>query len=141
YFAISPLAPHEQMRKIIDNRIVRERAQPPQHRQAVVQAIRELHEKYGKLSAAAKKNLDLLEKTETVAVVTGQQVGILGGPLYTFYKTLTAIELAKKLSAEYPSQKFVPVFWLETEDHDLEEIVVTHVLDAESQIRTLRYTP
>jgi len=70
----------------------------------------------------ALENISSLADSKTFAVVTGQQVGILGGPLYTFYKTITAIKLARKLSNELPQYKFVPVFWLEGEDHDFEEI-------------------
>ena len=50
-----------------------------------------------------------------VAVVTGQQVGLFGGPLFCILKALTAVIMAEKAGA-------VPVFWMATEDHDLEEI-------------------
>ena len=48
-------------------------------------------------------------------VVTGQQVGLFLGPLYTLYKAATAVKHARAIGA-------VPVFWLQTEDHDLVEI-------------------
>jgi bacillithiol biosynthesis cysteine-adding enzyme BshC len=139
YFAISPNAPHEQLRAIIDRRVAREKSLPASHRAMLVHAIEDLHRKYDAITDAVRQNLDALKKPECVAVVTGQQVGILGGPMYTFFKTFTTIELAKKLAAEYPGISFVPVFWLETEDHDLDEISITRFLDGESQLRTLRY--
>ncbi len=67
-------------------------------------------------------NIDLLHNDNTFAVVTGQQVGILGGPLYTVYKILTALKLTETLKDRYPEYNFVPVFWLESEDHDFAEM-------------------
>jgi bacillithiol biosynthesis cysteine-adding enzyme BshC len=67
-------------------------------------------------------NIDLLHNDNTFAVVTGQQVGIFGGPLYTVYKILTELKLTEILKDRYPEYNFVPVFWLESEDHDFEEM-------------------
>lgn len=67
-------------------------------------------------------NIDALKNKNTLAVVTGQQLGIFGGPLYTFYKTITAIKLCNYLNSNYDRYNFVPVFWLEGDDHDFEEI-------------------
>ena len=55
------------------------------------------------------------------AVVTGQQAGLLGGPLFTLWKTLTAIRAARALTARH-GRPFVPVFWAETDDHDVDEV-------------------
>lgn len=74
-------------------------------------------------------NLQLLSRPETVAVVTGQQVGLFSGPAYTIYKALTAARLAAQLTAQgIPA---VPVFWLATEDHDFAEINHAFVFDTE----------
>jgi bacillithiol biosynthesis cysteine-adding enzyme BshC len=141
YFTVSPSMPHEHMAKLIDERHVHERGLPPMHRQAIVRSIRELHNALGGASSAVESNLRLLELPDTYAIVTGQQVGIFGGPLYTFYKTLTCIALAKRLGEQFPGRAFVPIFWLETEDHDLEETSAIHILDRESELQTLRYLP
>jgi uncharacterized protein YllA (UPF0747 family) len=55
-----------------------------------------------------------------VAVVTGQQLGLCLGPLYTIYKAASAIHLASAIERE--GIVAVPIFWLQTEDHDFEEI-------------------
>jgi bacillithiol biosynthesis cysteine-adding enzyme BshC len=76
-----------------------------------------------------------LRKPGTVAVVTGQQVGYLGGPSYTIYKALTAIRVAQELEAQGISA--VPVFWLASEDHDLAE--VNHAWLFDSDRKPFRY--
>lgn len=69
--------------------------------------------------------LSMLELPGTVAVVTGQQVGLFGGPAYTLYKALTAAKLAHQLNES--GVRAVPVFWMATEDHDVQEIDHCHV--------------
>jgi bacillithiol biosynthesis cysteine-adding enzyme BshC len=77
-------------------------------------------------SDARQRNLETLSQRGTVAVVTGQQVGLFLGPLYTFYKAATAVVWARALEAE-TGARCVPVFWLQTEDHDFAEIASCHV--------------
>ena len=70
------------------------------------------------------------------AVVTGQQVGLLGGPLFTPHKAATAIALASE--ATKAGHEHVPIFWLASEDHDFAE--VNHVtFPARRELRTLTY--
>ncbi|HEY6908803.1 MAG TPA: bacillithiol biosynthesis cysteine-adding enzyme BshC [Myxococcales bacterium] len=77
-------------------------------------------------SDARQRNVEALSRPGTVAVVTGQQVGLFLGPLYTFYKAATAVVWARALEAE-TGARCVPVFWLQTEDHDFAEIASCHV--------------
>src|SRR5215472_1982592 len=85
---------------------------------------------------ATFESIQRLAKPGTFAVVTGQQVGFLSGPAFTLYKALTAVRLAQRLSEQgLPS---VPVFWLATEDHDLEEVVATAVLDDDYNLVALQ---
>ncbi|MCY1020200.1 bacillithiol biosynthesis cysteine-adding enzyme BshC [Pyxidicoccus sp. MSG2] len=72
-------------------------------------------------SPARERNLELLSRPGTVAVVTGQQMGLFLGPLFTLYKAAAAITAARALSKE-TGRPCVPVFWLQTEDHDLPEV-------------------
>src|SRR3989442_15409258 len=69
--------------------------------------------------AEALSNLDRLEKG-AVAIVSGQQVGLFSGPAYSIYKALTAVQIAEEMTrGGIPA---VPVFWMATEDHDLDEV-------------------
>lgn len=91
------------------------------------------------ISAKTKKNIELFSKDNTLAVVTGQQLGILGGPLYTFYKIITAIKLSNYLNERYDDFNFVPVFWLEGDDHDFNEVRTISVIDSENNIKSIGY--
>lgn len=82
--------------------------------------VAELHKQYEGLSD--KPDLDILLEENTFTVTTGHQLNIFTGPLYIIFKIVTAINLAKKLKETYPNYNFVPVYWMATEDHDLEEI-------------------
>lgn len=66
------------------------------------------------------ENIELLLGDDCVAVLTGQQAGLFTGPLYSIYKALTAIRGAAQLREK--GIKAVPVFWIASEDHDLEEV-------------------
>jgi bacillithiol synthase len=87
-------------------------------RRAVVEVLRQQNRALG-ADEATSRNLDRL-RDGAVAVVTGQQVGLFGGPAYSVYKALSAIHLARELSER--GVNAVPVFWLATEDHDLAEV-------------------
>lgn len=72
-------------------------------------------------------------------VVTGQQAGLLLGPLYTIYKSITSIQLAADLSRT--DAPVIPVFWTASDDHDFDEINHTTLLTRRQELLTLRYTP
>jgi bacillithiol biosynthesis cysteine-adding enzyme BshC len=77
-------------------------------------------------------NLDRLEKG-AVAVVSGQQVGLFSGPAYAIYKALTAVQIAEELTrGGIPA---VPIFWMATEDHDLDEVRNTTWFDKGKLVR------
>jgi bacillithiol biosynthesis cysteine-adding enzyme BshC len=108
------------------------------HRAVVAEVLLEQNKFFG-CSDKTLTNAQQLANDNTFAIVTGQQVGMLGGPLYTIYKTITAIKLAKNLGALYPNLTFVPVFWLEGEDHDFEEVSRIGLLNAEHHLTTVEY--
>ncbi len=85
------------------------------------------------------ENIEALRHPDTLAVVTGQQVGLFGGPLLTYYKALSAILWAQNLS-RVTGRKAVPIFWMETSDHDFYEINSVRLLDTEGREVTLSLT-
>jgi bacillithiol biosynthesis cysteine-adding enzyme BshC len=94
---------------------------PADRRAALIEALR--------VENPASPALDRLAQPGTVAVMTGQQVGLFSGPAYTIYKALHAVRLAESLSENgIPA---VPVFWLATEDHDFAEVNHTWVFGAD----------
>ncbi|REJ78272.1 MAG: bacillithiol biosynthesis cysteine-adding enzyme BshC [Acidobacteria bacterium] len=74
-------------------------------------------------------NIQKLAENDCVTVITGQQAGLFSGPAYTIYKAITAIKQAKRLKER--GIKAVPVFWIASEDHDLEEVRSTTILGDE----------
>jgi bacillithiol biosynthesis cysteine-adding enzyme BshC len=87
--------------------------------------VSEILERQNRAWGASPKTLANIERFRrgALAAVTGQQVGLFGGPLFSIFKALTAVKLAEEATAA--GVDCVPVFWLATEDHDLAE--VSHV--------------
>jgi bacillithiol biosynthesis cysteine-adding enzyme BshC len=101
---------------------------PADRRAALVRALR--------VQNGDSESLSRLAQPGTVAVVTGQQVGLFSGPAYTVYKALTAVKLARDLTARGVSA--VPVFWLATEDHDFAEVNQFWTFDSGRQALELK---
>jgi bacillithiol biosynthesis cysteine-adding enzyme BshC len=104
---------------------------PDERRAALVDALWNLN--------GDSPELELLKRPGTVAVVTGQQVGLFSGPAYTIYKALTAVKLARKLTGE--GTPAVPIFWLATEDHDLVEVNHAWFFDGDFQTSKVSVAP
>lgn len=84
-------------------------------------------------------NIEFLKEENTFAIVTGQQIGLLTGNLYTIIKALNAVRLSRSLSSKYSDYKFVPVFWLEADDHDFLEINNINVFNSSNEINNIGY--
>lgn len=95
-------------------------AEGARHRDAVADVLAEQNAAWG-ASGDVAALVERLRDPDAVAVVTGQQLGLFAGPLYTIYKARTAVRLARRLASE-TGRPVVPVFWLADEDHDFAEI-------------------
>lgn len=84
-------------------------------------------------------NIKKLRQTDCVAVVTGQQAGLFTGPVYTIYKALSAIKLAKALQNR--GIRAVPVFWVAEEDHDFDEVKQTFFIDEDGKLAETACVP
>ena len=104
------------------------------HPGAIADALRTQSLSFG-AGDAALKNIELL-RGGARAVVTGQQVGLFGGPLLTILKAATAIARAKEATVA-TGIPHVPIFWLATEDHDLAEVDQVKLLSKHA-VETLR---
>lgn len=74
------------------------------------------------IPAAVRSNIDALNDPKSFTITTGHQLNIFTGPLFFIYKISAVINACKKLASLYPEFRFVPVFWMASEDHDYEEI-------------------
>ena len=87
--------------------------------------------------AASRDAAARLADPATRVVITGQQAGLFGGPLFTLLKAITTMKLAAKVSGEH-HVPVVPVFWIDAEDHDWPEVSGCTVLDSELAATTVR---
>jgi len=85
------------------------------------------------------KNIQLLRDSDCIAVVSGQQVGLFSGPLYTIYKALSAVKLARCLMQR--NTKAVPVFWMATEDHDFPEVAKAEFIARDCRLVDVEVPP
>jgi len=97
------------------------RGYPLQRRKELVATLRRQYEGIPD-AKAVHQGIDQLGREDCFTVVTGHQLNLFTGPLFFFYKVLACINTAEELSRRIPGKKFVPVYWMATEDHDFEEI-------------------
>ena len=99
--------------------------------------VADIFERQNKGFGSSQKTLENIVafRSGALALVTGQQVGLFGGPVFSLYKALTAVKLAAE--AAKLGVQCVPVFWLATEDHDLEEVNQVKLPGAEGHLEML----
>jgi len=109
---------------------------PPERRKRVSEILERQNKSFG-ASARTLENIAAL-RDGALALVTGQQVGLFGGPAFSLYKALSAVKLARE--AQNLGINCVPVFWLATEDHDLEEINQVRLIGQDGKLERLAST-
>ena len=109
--------------------------QHARRRDEIVAVLRAQQERRG-APPEARAAVEQLARSGTVAILTGQQAGAFGGPMYTLLKAITALQLAREVSSRQ-QVPVVPIFWVDAEDHDWEEIASCTVLDGEFQPKTV----
>jgi bacillithiol biosynthesis cysteine-adding enzyme BshC len=103
----------------------------PTHRRQLCEILRTQNRKFK--NDRAESLIDTLSKPGTSCIVTGQQVGLLTGPMYTLWKALTAIKVCS--DAEKKTGKpCVPVFWMATEDHNWHEVMSFGLLKGDFEL-------
>lgn len=108
-------------------------------RDAIAEVIANQQQRRG----APQKALDagrLLADRRTVAIVTGQQAGLFGGPLFTLLKAMTALKLAEQVARDH-NVPAIAVFWIDAEDHDWEEVRSCTVFDETLTPRSVSLPP
>lgn len=99
------------------------------YRQELAQHIEGFMSKFPS-STQVSKNIEKLKLENSVAVIGGQQAGLLTGPLYSVHKVISIIKLAEQKERDL-GVPVVPVFWIAGEDHDYQE--VNHVYGLREQ--------
>lgn len=104
-------------------RAIGDRKSHPVDRATLVNALKDQYKGIpGDSNRTVSENIDLLSKETTFTVCTAHQPAIFTGHLYFIYKILHTIRLAEWLRTQHPGYQFVPVFWMGSEDADLEEL-------------------
>ena len=107
-------------------------------RQEVVPLLAEYNASLG-AGAKCLHNVEALRDPTTFCVIGGQQVGFLGGPVYTAYKIMNVIRLAQRLQDEL-GVRVVPLLWLASEDHDFYEINFLHYVKGDGEIGRVSFS-
>ena len=124
YLQQSPsLRPFYQYEPTVDGieQAIHYRKQLPLHRSLLSSALKKQYAAVA-TSEAVQRNIELLQQDNTFTVTTAHQPAIFTGTLYFIYKILHTIKLAEQLKQDLPQYQFVPVFWIGSEDADLDEL-------------------
>lgn len=105
-------------------------------REELVASLRAYAERYD-APPEVMANVEALLDPETQILVTGQQPGLLGGPLFSLHKAATAIRLCREIEAQ-GGPRCVPLFWNHSDDHDLEEGNRAFLINQNQEVQRFR---
>lgn len=108
-------------------------------REKIASILQRQNREYG-CGGQTLKNINLSTEEDSSFVLAGQQVGIFGGPLYTLYKAIGAVKIARWLSQGF-ERNYIPIFGLASDDHDLSEANFINVIDQANQLKKIEYLP
>lgn len=108
-------------------KVIEDKSKESIDRKTLVEVLREQNLKSPNANPLQSEFIESILSEKTFTVTTGHQLCVFTGPLYSIYKILTTIKLARELKKTYTDCNFVPVFWMVTEDHDFEEINHIHL--------------
>lgn len=99
------------------------------NRKVLVDELKRQHALVKNTHAKTNFNIESLLNEQAYTVTTGHQLCLFTGPLYFIYKIISVINLCETLKVEFPDKNFAPVYWMASEDHDVEEINHVHVFN------------
>ena len=106
-------------------------------RRALSQALVSYATRHG-AGPAALEAARRVEQEDVLFVITGQQPGVFGGPLYTLHKVITAVKLCREIAKVPGAPPVVPLFWNHTEDHDWGEVNHTFLVNPAQELQRFR---
>jgi len=106
-------------------------------REVLVKALRAYAQKH-KAPPEVLASAEALLDPNVQIVVTGQQPGLMGGPLFTFHKVATAIRLCREINAQPGGPRVVPLFWNHSDDHDLDEANRLFLVNQAQEVQRFR---
>ncbi len=109
-------------------------------RESLVRSLREYATRAG-APPEVFANAEALLDPNVHVIVTGQQPGMMGGPLFSFHKVATAIRLCREINAEAKQNggpRVVPVFWNHSDDHDLDEANRLFLVNQQQEVQRFR---
>lgn len=106
-------------------------------REKLAASLRAYAERHG-APAQVIANADALRDPNVHVVVTGQQPGLMGGPLFTVHKVATAIRLCRAINALPDGPRVVPLYWNHSDDHDLDEANRLFLVNQSQEVQRFR---